>query len=193
MLVRGMPPKTRYTREAVLDAALEVVRNEGLRGVSARTVARTLGASTAPVLATFESMQALTDAVVAALIEELLAAIDATEASDPMRAAAFAMARFTADHPHYYEALFLHAHPSPPDWVAIRSGFSGPLGASDRFRHLGRRQRDALAWRASVVAHGICIEIWSGRWTQTSDRAIWRLVDQLIEPIIGLFLAERSS
>lgn len=188
-----MPPKTRYTREAVLQAALQVVRDDGLRAVSARTVARALGASTAPVLASFENMQALTDTVVAALIEELLAAIDATEASDPIRAAAFAMARFTTDHPHYYEALFLHEHPSPPDWVAIRAGFSGPLGGSDRFRHLGRRQRDALAWRASVVAHGICIEIWSGRWTRTSDRAIWRLVDQLVEPIIGAFLAERAE
>ncbi|MEM7435511.1 MAG: TetR/AcrR family transcriptional regulator [Myxococcota bacterium] len=188
-----MPPKTRYTRQAVLDAALEVVRSDGLRGVSARTVAKALGASTAPVLATFESMQALTDAVVAALIEELIAAIDATEASDPIRAAAFAMARFTTDHPYYYEALFLHTHPSPPDWVALRAGFSGPLDVSERFGHLGRRQRDALAWRASVVAHGICIEIWSGRWTRTSDRAIWRLVDQLVEPIIGVFLAERSG
>ena len=138
-------------------------------------------------------MRALTDAVVAAIIDELLAAIAATEASDPIRAAAFAIARFTTDHPYYYEALFLHRHPSPPDWVAIRVGFSGPLGQSDRFRHLSPRQRDALAWRASVVAHGICIQIWSGRWTQTSNRSIWRLVDQLVEPIIEVFLAERSG
>lgn len=188
-----MPPKTRYTRQKVLDAALEVVRTEGLRGVSARTVAKALGASTAPVSAAFENMQALTEAVVAALIEALLVEIDATEAPDPIRAAAFAMARFTADHPRYYEALFLHPHASPPDWVAVRGRFSGPLGTSDRFRHLDRRQRDALAWRASVVAHGICIEIWSGRWTRTSDRALWRLVDQLVEPILGSFLAERTE
>lgn len=179
-----MPPKTRYTRQKVLEAALDVVRSEGLQGLSARAVAKVLGASTAPVSATFENMQSLTDAVVAALIERLLAEIDATEATDPIRAAAFAMARFTADHPRDYEALFLYPHASPPDWVAVRARFSGPLGDSDRFGHLGRRQRDALAWRASVVAHGICIEIWSGRWTRTSDKALWRLVDQLVEPII---------
>lgn len=179
-----MPPKTRYTREAVLDAALRVVRSEGLRGVSARTVAKALGASTAPVLAAFATMQALNEAVVAALIDQLVAQIDETEASDPIRAAAFAMARFTADRPHDYEALFLHPHPSPPDWVALRRRFSDPLGDSERFQHLDRRQRNALAWRASVVAHGICIEIWSGRWTRTGDAALWRMVDQLIEPII---------
>ena len=179
-----MPPKTRYTREAVLDAALRVVRSDGLRGVSARTVAKALGASTAPVLAAFDTMLALNEAVVAALIGQLVAQIDETEASDPIRAAAFAMARFTADRPHDYEALFLHPHPSPPDWVALRRRFSDPLGDSRRFAHLDRRQRNALAWRASVVAHGICIEIWSGRWTRTSDAALWRMVDQLIEPIV---------
>jgi|SRR5690606_6752244 len=179
-----MPPKTRYTRETVLEAALQVVRSDGLAGVSARTVARALGSSTAPVSSAFENMQALSDAIIATLIEKLLAAIDETEASDPIRAAAFAIIRFTADEPRYYEALFLHPHPSPPDWAALRASFSTPLGSSDRFTRLDTRQRDALAWRASVVAHGICIEIWSGRWTRTSDAALWRLVDQLVEPII---------
>ena len=184
-----MPRKTRFTREAVLDAALSVVRSEGLANVSARTVARALGASTAPVSSAFANMQALGDAVVAAIVDALLAAIAATEGPDPLRSAALAMARFTADQPRYYEALFLHTHASPPDWVALRTGFSGPLGASPRYAALDARERDALAWRASVVAHGMCIEIWSGRWTRTSDAALWRLVDQLVEPVIQAAVA----
>jgi AcrR family transcriptional regulator len=181
-----MPPKTRYTRETVLEAALEVVRTEGLPGVSARSVAKQLGSSTAPVSGTFENMQALSDAVVAAIVGRLLAAIDANEATevDPIRGAAFAIARFTADYPRFYEALFLHPHDTPPDWAALRTSFSEPLGESERYGHLSARRRDALAWRASVVTHGICIEIWSGRLPKTTDEALWRLVDQLIEPII---------
>ena len=186
-----MPPKTRYTAENVLQAALEVVRNDGLEGVSARTVASVLGCSTAPVSATFENMQALYDAIVNAIIAQLLDAIDTTEATkaDPIRGAAFAIARFTADHPRYYEALFLHRHHSPPDWAALRAGFSKDLGSAKRYAGLDPRQRDALAWRASVVTHGICIEIWSGRWTKTSDAALKRLIDQLVEPIIETALS----
>ena len=51
-----------------------------------------------------------------------------------------------------------------------------------------QRQRDALAWRASVVTHGICIEIWSGRWDRTRDDDLRRLVDQLVEPITAEYL-----
>ncbi|MFN3199554.1 MAG: TetR/AcrR family transcriptional regulator [Bradymonadia bacterium] len=188
-----MPPKTRYTREVVLDAALKVVRDTGIRGMSARSIAKALGASTAPVLAAFENMQALTEAVVAALIDELLAAVDATEATDPIRGAVFAMARFTANRRNEYEALFLHPHASPPDWVAVRARFSEPLAEAEGFHHLTPRQRNALAWRASVVAHGICIEIWSKRWTQTSDEALWRVVDQLVGPIIEGMLAHNGE
>lgn len=182
----NMPPKTKYTAESVLEAALKVVEEEGFAGVSARTVARTLGASTAPVSSAFENMQSLHDAVIRAIIEQLLAAVAAHEATDadPLRAASFAIARFTADHPRFYEALFLHPHDPPPDWAALRASFSRPLGNSPRYAHLNARQRDALAWRASVVTHGICVEIWSGRWARTTDDALWRLVDQLVDPII---------
>lgn len=181
-----MPPKIRYTKEHVLKAALEVVHKDGLEAMSARTVAAALGCSTAPVSAAFENMQALHDAVVNAIISQLLAKIEAAHATktDPVRGAAFAIARFTADHPRFYEALFLHNHQTTPDWAALRSSFSKDLGTSERYATLDARQRDALAWRASVVTHGICIEIWSGRWAKTSDAALKRLIDQLVEPII---------
>ena len=48
----------------------------------------------------------------------------------------------------------------------------------------------ALAWRASVVAHGICIEIWSGRWPKTDEGSLRRLVDQLVEPIAVAYLRD---
>ena len=163
-------------------------RDQGFASVSARTVAKVLGSSTAPVSSAFENMQALNGAVVQAIIERLLADIDAREESDPLRGAAFAVARFTADNPRFYEALFLHMHDSPPDWAALRLSFSRPLGDSPRYAGLSERQRDALAWRASVVTHGICVEIWSGRWTKTSDEALWRLVDQLVDPVIAAAL-----
>jgi len=181
-----MPPKTKYTVDHVLEAALQVVRNEGLTRVSARTVAQELGSSTAPISSAFDNMQALNDAILEAIIAQLLAAIGANESSkdDPVRRAAFAIAKFTADNPRFYEALFLHPHQNPPDWAALRTSFSRPLGDSERYAKLSPKERDALAWRASVVTHGICIEIWSERWTKTTDRALWRLVDQLVEPII---------
>jgi len=188
-----MPPRTRYTRDDVLEAALQVVADDGLRSVSARSVAKALEASTAPVSSAFPTMQALVEAVVGRILGLLVEAVEGADGPDPLRAAAFAFARFTAHHPTFYEALFLHPHAHPPDWVRVRRSFADGLERSERFRHLSPRQRDALAWRASVVTHGICIEIWSGRWPRTDDEALRRLVDQLVEPITAAYLLQGGA
>jgi AcrR family transcriptional regulator len=180
-----VPPKIRYPPEAVLAAAVEVVRHDGLASLSARTVARRLGSSTAPVSSAFPSMAALSDAVVAHLLGLLVSAVQAAEGPDPLRAAAYAFARFTADEPRFYEALFLHPHEVPPDWASVRRSFAEGLPDSRRFGHLSPRQADALAWRASVVTHGICIELWSGRYDRTDEASLRRVIDELIEPVVA--------
>lgn|GEM_PF-975553 len=191
-----LPPKPRFTADVVLQATLNVVRRSGLAAVSARTVAKELGASTAPVIAAFSSMTALQDAALDRIVQLLLQAVDddtqATQhdvdVADPLLHAAFGFVRFTADEPRFYEALFLHPHATPPDWVELRRAFSRGLGRAPRYQGLAPRQMDALAWRASVVTHGICIEVWSGRWTRTDDRALQRLVDDLVDPVIAAHL-----
>lgn len=183
-----MPPRTRFTREDVLDAAIAVVRADGLRAVSARAVAKRLESSTAPVSSAFPTMQDLIDAVVGRLLVRLVEAVEGADGPDPLRAAAFGFARFTVDTPTFYEALFLLPHAVPPDWVRVRRTFAEGLEHSERFGRLTVRQRDALAWRASVVTHGICIEIWSGRWERTSEPDLRRLVDELVEPVTTAFL-----
>ena len=43
-----MPPSVRFSREAVLNAAYQLVRREGPNAINARAVARELGGSTQP-------------------------------------------------------------------------------------------------------------------------------------------------
>lgn len=55
-----MPPKTRITKEMVIEAAFEVTRTQGMENVNARTVSQKLGCSTQPVMyhfATIEDMK----------------------------------------------------------------------------------------------------------------------------------------
>ena len=54
-----MPPKIRYSRESIIEAAFEVVRADGEEHLNARTVARRLGCSTQPVLYHFADMKEL--------------------------------------------------------------------------------------------------------------------------------------
>ena len=134
----------------VLTAAVELARGEGLAAVTARSVARALGASTAPVSSYFRSMEALRAAVVDRVVERLIAAIAATDGPDPLRAAAFAMIRFTAREPRLYEALFLVPHATPPDWVTLRRRLS-PTSQAPASRR--KHPWQAIAVVLSAIAH----------------------------------------
>lgn len=186
-----MPPKTRFDREAVLRAALEVAREQGLGAVTARAVAKALGASTAPVSAAFDGMPALVEALVQHLAERLRSLVDDTPAEDPLHGGALAFARFARDEPRLYEALFLVPHDVPPDWAGLRRSFSKGLVGVPRYASLSPRARDALAWRATLVAHGLGVEVWSGRLLRASDAALRRLIGELVEPVIVAYLDAR--
>ena len=54
-----MPPKTRITKEMVLDAAFELVRESGVESVNARTIAKRLNCSTQPVMYLFKRIEDL--------------------------------------------------------------------------------------------------------------------------------------
>lgn len=59
-----MPPKVKVTREDIINAAVDIVRNCGAQAINARTVALALNCSTQPVFSNFATMDALRLAVV---------------------------------------------------------------------------------------------------------------------------------
>ena len=58
-----MPRKFMFTREEVLDAALNLVREQGIAAVTARGLGEKLGSSSKPIFSLFENMEDVLNAV----------------------------------------------------------------------------------------------------------------------------------
>lgn len=58
-----MPPKAVITKETILDAAFQMVREQGLEVLTARSIAQRLNCSTQPVYSAYGSMEELKDDV----------------------------------------------------------------------------------------------------------------------------------
>ncbi len=58
-----MPPKVKFTKEAIIDAAFNVVRTNGWKGLSARSIAEELNSSTRPIYTHLKSMKDIEEAV----------------------------------------------------------------------------------------------------------------------------------
>lgn len=54
-----MPPTVRFTRDAVLHAACQLMRREGMEAINARAIAKELGGSTQPIFRLFTNMEDL--------------------------------------------------------------------------------------------------------------------------------------
>ena len=67
-----MPPKTEFSRDAILAAGIRVVRNHGWEQLSTRSIASELQSSTRPVYTGFSSMQELKDLIGRQVFEMLL-------------------------------------------------------------------------------------------------------------------------
>lgn len=58
-----MPPKPRYTREQIIDAALSLVRESGAAAVTSRALGKRLGCSVCPIFTVFGDMDELNAAL----------------------------------------------------------------------------------------------------------------------------------
>ena len=52
-----MPPKPKFTKEEIVQAALELVSEKGMEALTARDLGARLGSSARPVFTVFQSME----------------------------------------------------------------------------------------------------------------------------------------
>ena len=58
-----MPPKTKVTKEMILDASLKIIRKQGHENLNARSIAKYLNCSTQPILYNFKTVDEIRDTV----------------------------------------------------------------------------------------------------------------------------------
>ncbi len=104
-----MPPAIRFTKEAVLIAAYELVRREGPSALNARAVARELGGSTQPIFRLFTSMDDLYREVIHLADENICARMreDARDSACPYTSICMSYLRFARDEPELFKLLFM--------------------------------------------------------------------------------------
>ncbi len=104
-----MPPKTRITKDMILDAAFAITRESGIESVSARTVSQRLGCSTQPVMYCFSTIEALR-AEVYRRTEAYQTDFIMTPETVTMLDVGMAYVRFAAEEKYLFRLLFQSDH-----------------------------------------------------------------------------------
>lgn len=103
-----MAPKNKFTREEMVNAALQVVRGKGIDALTAKALAEELGTSTQPVFTCFATMDAVKEEVRAAAerVYDGYAA-EGLRQDIPFRGFGLQYVRFAKEEPELYRLLFL--------------------------------------------------------------------------------------
>lgn len=114
-----MAPKNKFTKTEMVSAALRVVREKGIDGLTAKTIAEELGTSTQPIFTGFGSMEGIRQEVYAAAISVYDRYADAGLKEEiPFLGVGKQYIRFAREEPELYRLLFLSC---APEFSAVKS------------------------------------------------------------------------
>ena len=144
-----MPATIKISKDAILDAALELVRAGGPEALNARALAKALGCSTQPIFRVFASMEALRSALLerahALYRRRVEEPSDPGSPYPPYKARGLAYIAFAGDEPQLFRLLFMRGRtgetdsPENGDWpkdTALAGAETGLAGAEAELFHL---------------------------------------------------------
>ncbi len=109
-LEENMPPKFKFTREEIIDAALNIVREGGISALTARSLAASLGSSPKPIFGLFENMEEVQNEVVSSAKDLYNSYIEEGMKSDkypPYKASGIAYIEFAKKEKELFKLLFM--------------------------------------------------------------------------------------
>jgi AcrR family transcriptional regulator len=157
-----MPPTTRYTRDAIVDAAFEIAKEHGFSGISTRAVARRLGCSVAPIYQNFATVDELVAAVVervSALSGELIAAQTGPNPFENMGKASLAFAR---DYPALFREMALEPNPYMASHEQIEDAMAGIMAEDPELAGWTDAERRRLFLKMRVFQLGLSAMVANG-------------------------------
>ncbi len=111
-----MPPKAKFTRNDILEAALQIVRENGLEAVTSRELGKKLGCSACPVFTIFQNMQEVYDEVnnaAKSLYKEYVN--EGLKEDKAFRGVGSAYIKFAMKEPRLFQLLFMKEKSEPKD------------------------------------------------------------------------------
>ena len=184
--------RRRSARGAIVDAAWQLVREEGLGALSLRELARRAGITTPTIYAYFDSKHAIYDAMFGASWTEFLERTRTVTLPDSPRAALSTIARtffdFATEDLARHQLMNLRTIPGfTPSEASYAPAVAALSKMVERVRALGVEVSDADIDLYTALVGGLVDQQWANdpggtRWARLLDRAMDMYADNLDLP-----------
>ncbi len=155
-----MPPKCKFTKQEIIQAALQIARTEGPDGITARALGAKLGASSRPIFSVFAGMEEVQTEVMqsakALYSQYVHVGLSQTPA---FRGVGQQYIQFAIDEPKLFQMLFMSEQPQTPGIATvlpvIETHYEAILASVQTEYHLVRSVAERLYRHLWIYTHGI--------------------------------------
>lgn len=150
-----MSPKTRFSKDNVLEAAFEIAKENGFSAITARSVAKRLGSSVAPIYFNFETIESLTDAVVQnvfAISDELLAKQAGSNIYENIGRVSLEFAR---EYPVIFRELIMQPNKYMKSYETLEKNLLEAMGEDEAMRDWTMDEKRRLLFKMRVFQTGL--------------------------------------
>ena len=173
------PKETTFTPDAVLRAAIDVVRQRGWDALTARSVADQLAASVAPVYSAFGSMESLLRATLKEIRRLLQDYTSRPYSKIPFLNIGAGIISFARDEPLLYQALFQTRHGFQDIVEDVNVSILSWMKADAQLGLLTDESRARLYDNIGFYTMGLAAAVAAGRVADVSTEAIVRLLKNM--------------
>ena len=191
-----MPPKPKYTRDEVIQAAFELTEAKGILNVTARYVGKRLGTTPTPIFTYFNGMDELKEAVYQKALRESTDYIsECINYTPAFKEFGLRWIRYAYEHPNIYRMVYLFEGVQKPVIGFVNGDLVDALKPMKyevmNYFKLGDEQARILVNEMLIYAQGIatlCIQ--TGEYNEDNvNLSIGRVCVSLVN---GLKLEERN-
>ena len=155
-----MPPKPKFTKEELVQAALELTREGGLEMVVARNLGKKLNTAPSTIFTHFDSVEEIRQAVIQTArniyngyVEEGLQMVP------PMKGFGVQYIRFAMEEPNLYSVLFMNKRDNFKyvDFIVDEGHYEKIISAAEDNFSINREQAEYVYQNLWAYAHGIAV------------------------------------
>lgn len=157
-----MPPKSKFTRDEIVKVALDIVRENGIKALTARALGARLGSSACPIFTVFENMEDVQSTVkVAAKVIYGDYIKEGLLSKPAFRGVGMQYIRFAMEEPRLFELLFMSMLNESPNidnvLPIIDEYYSDILLSAQTSYNLNESDSKRLYHHLWIYSHGIAV------------------------------------
>lgn len=188
-----MPPKAKFTKSEIVDAALSIVKKDGLTALTARAVGIKLNSSARPIFTLFQSMEEVQIEVMQAARELYDRYIEkALSENLPFKSVGQFYILFAINEPKLFQCLFMKEQKSTLDighvLPEIDKNYEKILLSIENQYALGRQLSQRLYLHLWIYTHGIAVLCATGMCSFTTEE-----ISQMVTQVFLSLLKEMKA